>query len=121
MSQPESQLSRKIIAKIRDRGGFAFKIQGGPTMMAGVPDIIICYRGLFLGVETKLPSGQVSQIQKHVHGQIRAAGGTVVVVRSEEEADRLISAIDAIATRLGLPPAGPQRAPGVSKHRADTN
>jgi Holliday junction resolvase len=55
MSQAESNLSRKIMAALRAHGYFCFKVHGGPTMMAGLPDIIVCAQGLFIGLETKMP------------------------------------------------------------------
>lgn len=88
MSQAESRLSRKIMTELRAHGWFCFKVHGGETMMAGLPDIIVCAEGLFIGLETKMPEkrGNTTPKQDHVHGQIRAAGGTAVVVTSEAEA-----------------------------------
>lgn len=87
MAQRESRLSRKIITELESRGIFAFKIHGGPHMMAGLPDIIACVDGKFVGLETKLPDGgNASPIQQFVHQKIQKAGGTAVVVRSVAEA-----------------------------------
>lgn len=97
MSQPESRLSRQIKAAIRARGGYCVKIHGGPMMEAGTPDILACIpvqvsklnnetRGLFVGIETKMPEGVVSAVQQYRHAQIRQAGGVVIIPRSVEEA-----------------------------------
>lgn len=87
MTQPESRLSRKIITELTKYGVFAFKIHGGPHMMAGLPDIIACVGGKFVGLETKTPSGgDATPIQQFVHSKIRKAGGTAIVVRSVDEA-----------------------------------
>lgn len=105
MSQPESRLSRQIMNRLRAMGIFAFKVHGGPTMMAGLPDIIACVPveirtfddfeagidasrfGLFVGLETKMPDGgDASPIQQHVHMRIGDAHGQVFVVRSVDEA-----------------------------------
>lgn len=92
-SQRESQLSRKIMQAIRAEGHFCFKVHGGPTMVAGLPDIIVCARGLFIGLETKLPETRknVSARQEHVHNQIRAADGVAVIVCSAREALEVIA------------------------------
>lgn len=97
MSQPESKLSRKIMDRLRLEGYFAFKVHGSEFMMAGLPDIVVCAEGRFIGLETKLPStrGNVSPRQAYVHSQIEHAGGVAVVVCSPQEA------IDAIKTALG--------------------
>lgn len=120
MSQPESKLSRDIMAALRARGIFCFKIHGGPTMMAGLPDIIACvrvtaqvdygthvddaYLGLFVGFETKTPTGgDPSAIQQHVHFKIGQASGRVFVVRSVQDA---VDAIETIGGHMGTQPMG---------------
>lgn len=56
-------------------------------MMAGLPDIIACVEGRFVGLETKLPDGgNATPVQKYIHGLIGRAGGKAVVVRSVGEA-----------------------------------
>lgn len=86
--QRESQLSRKIMQALRAEGYFCFKVHGGPQMTAGLPDIIVCAEGLFIGLETKLPEtrNNVSPRQQFVHDQIAASGGVVKVVCSAREA-----------------------------------
>lgn len=99
MSQPESKLSRKIMEQLRLEGYFCFKVHGSEYMMAGLPDIIVCAKGLFIGLETKLPSarGNVSPRQRYVHTQIEHAGGVAQVVCSPQEAlDVVKAALDAI-------------------------
>jgi hypothetical protein len=95
-TQPESQLSRELIDLIRARGGFAMKIHGGPMMMSGAPDIIACYRGRYLGIETKLPHATrgATAIQRHRINQIRKAGGVGEVVRSKEQMLNILLKID---------------------------
>jgi hypothetical protein len=95
MAQPESRLSRKIAAEFRARGGFVFKVHGGPTMMAGLPDLPGCYRGRSVWFETKMPGNKPTPIQLLRHRQIRAAGGIVAVPRSVAEAMAVLDAIDA--------------------------
>jgi hypothetical protein len=94
MVQPESRLSREIMTAARARGAFAWKNHGGPTMMAGLPDIAMCYRGMFVSMETKMPGGVVSAVQALRHTQIRAAGGLAPVVRSVKEAMAVLDGVD---------------------------
>lgn len=112
MTQGESKLSRRIMEELRARGVFCFKVHGGPTMMAGLPDIIACVpvlaavivrgvgvadadaRGLFIGFETKTPEGgDPTPIQQRVHTNVRAAHGQVYVVRSPADAIRALEAL----------------------------
>jgi hypothetical protein len=95
VSQPESRLSRKIALEFRARGGFIFKIHGGPTMMNGLPDLVGCYRGLFVSLESKIPPNVQSPVQILREHQITASGGIYAVVHSVPEAMAVLDAIDA--------------------------
>lgn len=91
MTQRESKLSRDIIKMIEHEGHFAFKVHGGPWMMAGLPDIVACISGRFVCIETKMPDGKdPSPIQQFVHAKIRKAGGEVHVARSVIQARELL-------------------------------
>lgn len=92
MAQPESALSRKIMDALRAKGWFCFKVHGNEYTMAGVPDIICCAQGYFIGVETKMPSKRknVSTIQQYRIGQINEAYGYAFVACSPVEALRKI-------------------------------
>jgi len=94
-TQPESRLSRNIAKMLRLDGYFVFKVHGGPTMMAGLPDLVVCAAGLFIGLETKMPEkrNNVSPRQRYVHEQIKNAGGSVFVVTSVEEAREFVRAV----------------------------
>lgn len=91
MAQRESRLSGRIMKELRLNGAFCFKIHGGATMMAGLPDIIVCVGGEFVGLEVKLPGKRdnTSPTQKLVHSQIEQAGGRSFVVTSVQEALRV--------------------------------
>lgn len=99
MSQPESRLSRQIMDRLRLEGWFCFKVHGSETMMAGLPDIIVCAGGLFIGLEVKMPGKRynTSKIQKRVHENIRAAEGVAEVVCSPDEAVKIVRAALALA------------------------
>ncbi len=110
MAQPESKLSRAIMTALRARGIWCMKIHGGPTMMAGAPDIIACVPvsmiqpeaaigtrvtvGVFVGFETKTPTGgDPTPVQQHVHAEIRAAHGRVFVPRSVQDAVKALESV----------------------------
>lgn len=88
MTQRESRLSRDIQNALRGEGAFCFKVWGNDHTMAGLPDIVVCVDGKFLGLEVKLPESRrdVSKIQRLRHAQIEEAGGVVRVVCSRSEA-----------------------------------
>jgi hypothetical protein len=90
--QPETRLQQKIQKALKQRYGkelWIAKIHGGPFQRAGIPDLLICYRGRFISLEVKLPdkaSSQPSEVQIETMNDIEAAGGYTAVVRSIEDA-----------------------------------
>jgi len=63
--------------------------------MAGLPDIIVCAEGLFIGLEVKNPESRenTSLRQKYVQQKIKDAGGYAGVVTNSEEAVRAVHAV----------------------------
>lgn len=63
--------------------------------MAGLPDIIGCYKGRFVAFETKNPEkrSNTSVRQDYVHGLIKKAGGLVAVIVTPEEAIELLDEV----------------------------
>lgn len=92
MSGPEATVTKRVMAKLKAYGGFWFKVHGGPSQMAGIPDILGCYQGHFYGIEMKAPGKEnnVSPKQKFVMDRIRAAGGTVGVASSWEDVEAIL-------------------------------
>ena len=73
---------------------FFWKEHGGPYGTSGVPDIICCYRGRFLGLEVKLPSGKLTELQKRAIEKINRAGGIACRVESVEDVRAIIARVD---------------------------
>lgn len=93
--QRESKLSKDIIDALRIEGCFAFKVHGSEYMMVGLPDIIVCVDGMFVGLETKNP-GQERQFKKAQalrQSQIRTAGGVAELVTSVDQALQIIRGV----------------------------
>lgn len=93
--QPESRLNKSIKAYLKGKGAKVIKIHGGDNFQEeGLPDMIVCYQGIFIGLETKTPVGKLRPRQQYVLDQIKKAGGYVGVPRSLEDVKRLIAKID---------------------------
>ncbi|WP_050607241.1 VRR-NUC domain-containing protein [Clostridium niameyense] len=52
-----------------------FKYWAGPMSKAGIPDIIACVNGRFVGIEVKAPNGNPSELQKRNIRLIQECGG----------------------------------------------
>ena len=105
-TQGESKISRAILTALRLEKVFCFKVHGGPTMMAGLPDIIACVDGQFLALETKTPEKRknTSAIQRHVHGLMRQSGARVEVVCGVQEALGIVDDMRTAARITQVPP-----------------
>ena len=77
---------------------FFWKEHGGPYGTSGIPDIICCYKGRFLGLEAKLPGGKLTALQRRALEKINAAGGIGRRVESVDDVKAVIAQADADAT-----------------------
>ena len=89
-TQPEARITKKIREYLESAGAFVFKIHGSAAMMAGLPDLIACYKGCFLGVEVKQPGNKPTKRQIYVHSLIAAAGGVVITATSVDDVSSVI-------------------------------
>ncbi len=82
----ENTIVKGILAYLRSINDcFCWKEHGGMYGTAGLPDIICCYKGKFIAFEVKNAGGKVTELQKRTMGQINAAGGAAMLVRSVDE------------------------------------
>lgn len=88
MAQRESRLSRSIRQALEADGYFCFKVHGSEMMRAGLPDLIVCAMGMFIGLEVKNPGQKhkIKEQQERVAAEIVAAGGRCGLVSSVGEA-----------------------------------
>ena len=90
-------LERDVVVAIKkyliSLGGdiFFWKEHGGPYGTSGIPDIICCYKGRFLGLEAKLPGGKLTELQKRTLDKINAAGGIARRVQSVDDVKVIIA------------------------------
>ena len=73
---------------------FFWKEHGGPYGTSGIPDIICCYKGRFLGLEAKLPGGKLTALQRRALDKINAAGGIGRRVESVDDVKAVIAQAD---------------------------
>lgn len=82
---------------------FFWKESGGPYGTSGVPDIICCYKGRFLGLEAKLPGGRLTALQKQALEKINRAGGIARRVESVDDVKAIIAQADRETKEVGTP------------------
>jgi hypothetical protein len=92
MKKPETALRRKIEKALLESfpKGLFLKIHISPFQPRGIPDILCCVRGRFIGLEVKRPGEEPTAYQSAMKVLIENAGGASYIVHSPEEAIRRI-------------------------------
>ena len=90
----ETNLQRKIQSYLEEIGAYHFKVHGNSYMRSGIPDIISCYKGLFLGIECKVGKNKMSKVQEEHRDEILAAGGIHILAYNLEDVKKIIKKID---------------------------
>ena len=75
----EQDIQRKIIKYLESVGAYVVKVVA--SNKSGTPDILACYRGIFLAIEVKRPETKtnVSELQEYNIKKIKEAGGIAIV------------------------------------------
>lgn len=92
----EKVIETKIKNYLESLGAYKIKIHGSNFMEPGIPDIIGCYKGTFIGIEVKAPGkldGQSEQQKTHQRNIIKAQG-LCVCTDNLEDVKNLIKKID---------------------------
>ena len=80
---PEAKVKKKVAQLLKEIGAYYFYPVTSGYGRSGVPDIVVCYRGNFVGIECKAGKGKVTPIQQKNLDEIRAAGGTPLVINED--------------------------------------
>lgn len=86
----ETHLQKKIQKYLISKGCYEFKVHGSLYMKAGIPDIICCYKGKFIAIETKVGKNKMSELQKIHKEQILYAGGIHILAYSLDDVKKII-------------------------------
>lgn len=90
----EGTLVAKMKKYLIKNGAYCENIWGGGFQAAGIPDIIACYKGVFLGIEVKLDYNKPSEIQKAKLKLINNAGGIGIVAYSIDDVAEVLREVD---------------------------
>lgn len=91
----ENTVKKKIKKFLDEIGAFHFPAAASPYGVKGIPDIIACYKGRFIGIEAKAPNRRgetdrgLSKWQSMVGKYIDEADGLFFVVDGDEDLDRI--------------------------------
>ena len=76
----EKHFENKIKRYLNAIGAYNVKFFANSYTRSGVPDILACVNGYFVGIEVKAQSGHPSELQLYNVELIRKAGGFAYVV-----------------------------------------
>lgn len=77
----EKQFENKVKAFLKDNDCWFLKYWGGAAYTKkGIPDILVCCKGRFMGVEVKAPDGKPSDLQIYNLRRIDRAGGLAILL-----------------------------------------
>ena len=72
----EKRFEKKVKEFLTENDAWFIKYWGGGGFTkSGIPDLLVCHDGMFLGIELKADKGEPSLLQLHNLKRIRAAGG----------------------------------------------
>ena len=76
----EKTFENKIKRFLEEQGCYFVKFFANGYTKSGVPDILCCCNGFFVGIEVKAQNGKPSDLQIHNCEKIRESGGFAWVV-----------------------------------------
>jgi Holliday junction resolvase len=80
---PEAKVKKKVKEILDQMGVYHFSPMQNGMGRAGIPDIIGCLDGQFLGIECKAGRGTTTALQERELTRIQNAGGYALVVNEE--------------------------------------
>jgi hypothetical protein len=93
---PEAKVKKKVVDVIKKNGAYYFFPATGGYGRSGVPDVVCCYRGMFIAIECKAGSNKPTALQEAEMYKIGQAQGFVLVVNEDNVPDvqKVFSTID---------------------------
>jgi len=83
MMTPEKKVKAAVVKVLKTYGAYCFYPVAGGFGSSGIPDIVVCYRGRFIGIECKAGKGKPTALQEKNLQQIRDSGGIALVINEE--------------------------------------
>jgi Holliday junction resolvase len=79
----ETWVKKKVVDFLKLKGIYYFFPVAGGFMQNGVPDIICCVKGKFIGIECKAGKNKTTAIQDKNIRSIQASGGIAMVINED--------------------------------------
>jgi hypothetical protein len=80
---PEGKVKKRVKAILDEQQVYHFSPMQNGMGRAGIPDIIACHGGKFIGIECKAGSNKPTALQERELNRILNAGGEAYVINEE--------------------------------------
>lgn len=77
---PEKKVKDKVVALLKQHGAYYFYPVTSGFGTSGVPDIVACHRGTFIGIECKAGGNKPTALQEKNLRLIAESGGVALVI-----------------------------------------
>ena len=71
----EKQFENKVKGFLKEHGCWILKTWSNGVQRSGVPDLLVCCKGYFVGIELKATNGKPSELQLYNLRKIEESGG----------------------------------------------
>lgn len=83
----EKRFEMKIRKELEKYNTWVLKTWSNGIQRSGIPDLIVCLNGHFVGIEVKAEKGKPSELQKYNIKKIEEAGGIAMIVYPDDFED----------------------------------
>jgi len=80
---PEKKVKNKVVAILKKHQVYYFFPATYGMGRSGVPDVVCCHLGTFIGIECKAGKNKATPLQLRELAAIRTAGGTTFIINEE--------------------------------------
>jgi hypothetical protein len=80
MSTPEVKVKKVVSQTLKEMKAYVVKPVTGGFGNSGVPDLLVCVSGRFVGIECKAGGNKPTALQLHNLNAIELAGGIALVI-----------------------------------------
>jgi Holliday junction resolvase len=84
---PESKVKRRVTKILQKFGAYYFSPVTGGFGRSGVPDLVVCYQGVFIGIECKAGDNKPTALQLKNLEDIHTNGGWGMIVNEDTAED----------------------------------
>lgn len=84
---PEKKVKDAVTKTLKEYNAYYFYPATGGFGRSGVPDIVVCFNGHFIGIECKAGSNTTTALQDRELDKIKVAGGIALIVNEHNISD----------------------------------